>query len=71
MTEMACMPAQRRAVPPGAMQVADRWHIAHNLADALERMAVRVLVQLHKQRAVDDLAGQEQRAPPAIPGPVL
>jgi len=53
------------------MQVADRWHIAHNLADALERMAVRVLVQLHKQRAVDDLAGQEQRAPPAIPGPVL
>jgi transposase len=30
-----------------AMQVADRWHIVHNLADALERMAVRVLARLH------------------------
>ena len=34
---------------PGATQVADRWHIVHNLADALERMAVRVLAYLHKR----------------------
>ena len=38
------------------MQVADRWHIVHNLAAALERMAVRVLAPLHKQYAVDELA---------------
>lgn len=34
--------AARRGAPV-AMQVADRWHIVHNLADAPERMAVRVL----------------------------
>jgi hypothetical protein len=38
------------------MQVADRWHIVHNLADALERMAVRVLAPLHKQRSADELS---------------
>jgi transposase len=32
--------AARRGAP-AAMQVADRWHIVHNLVDALERMAVR------------------------------
>ena len=32
----------------GATQVADRWHIVHNLADALERMAVRVLAHSYK-----------------------
>jgi transposase len=47
---------------PGAMQVADRWHIVHNLADALERMAVRVLAHLHKQRAAEDRA--EPKPPP-------
>jgi transposase len=41
---------------PDAMQVADRWHIVHNLAAALERMAVRVLAPLHKQHAADSLA---------------
>jgi hypothetical protein len=30
----------------GAMQVPDRWHIVHNLADALERMAAHVLARL-------------------------
>src|SRR5207248_5429097 len=47
--------AARRGAPT-AMQVADRWHIVHNLADALERMAVRVLTPLHKQRSADELS---------------
>jgi transposase len=47
--------AARRGAPT-AMQVADRWHIVHNLADALERMAVRVLAPLHKQRSADELS---------------
>ena len=51
---------------PGAMQVADRWHIVHNLADALERMAVRVLAHLHKQRAAEDLS-RPKTAPSAVP----
>lgn len=38
------------------MQLGDRWHIVHNLAAALERMAVRVLAPLHKQHAADSLA---------------
>jgi transposase len=50
---------------PGAMQVADRWHIVHNLADALERMAVRVLAYFHGQRAADELL-EEKQPPPAV-----
>jgi hypothetical protein len=53
--------AARRGAP-GATQVADRWHIVHNLADALERMAVRVLARLHRQRAAE--ARAEPKAPP-------
>jgi hypothetical protein len=48
---------------PDAMQVADRWHIVHNLADALERMAVRVLARLHKQRAAEH---QSRPNPPPL-----
>ena len=50
---------------PGAMQVADRWHIVHNLTDALERMAVRVLARLYKQRAAEALA-QDKPRPPVV-----
>jgi transposase len=49
---------------PGATQVADRWHIVHNLADALERMAVRVLARLHKERMTE--ASSEQLPPPSV-----
>jgi hypothetical protein len=48
------------------MQVADRWHIVHNLVDALERMTVRVLAQLHKRRTAEELLVTENRPPTAI-----
>jgi hypothetical protein len=36
--------------------VADRWHLVHNLADALERFAVRVLAALRTERRTRDRA---------------
>jgi len=59
--------AARRGAPT-AMQVADRWHIVHNLVDALERMAVRVLAPLHKQRSADELSTlDKQRTTATLP----
>src|SRR5438552_6986291 len=57
--------AARRGAPT-AMQVADRWHIVHNLVDALERMAVRVLAPLHKQLSVDELSTLDKQRTTAI-----
>jgi len=48
--------------------VADRWHLVHNLADALERFAVRVLAAVRKDLKVDEAA--ETAPAPDIPPPV-
>jgi transposase len=59
--------AARRGAP-AAMQVADRWHIVHNLVDALERVTVRVLAPLLKQRSADELSTlDKQRTTATLP----
>src|SRR3979411_3093937 len=66
--EFAFRRGRRYGTAPDALQVADRWHIVHNLVDALERMAVRVLAPLHKQRSADELSTlDKQRTTAPLP----
>ncbi|MBV9599794.1 MAG: ISL3 family transposase, partial [Chloroflexi bacterium] len=65
--------AARRGAPD-AQQVADRWRLVHNLADALERFAVRVLASLRKElkaEAIVDATPRLDLPPPASPGRLM
>jgi transposase len=59
--------AARRGAPE-ALQVVDRFHLVHNLADALERFAVRALASLRKELKMEEsVAGA--LPPPELPPP--
>jgi transposase len=52
---------------PGAIQVADRWHILVNLREALERLLMRKHAAV--RAAADDVLSKPSSAPPMVDGP--
>ncbi len=56
---------------PGAVQVADRWHLTHNLAEALERFSVRALAMLRPEWNVEEAPTASPFAPPLPPSVTL
>jgi transposase len=51
---------------PEAVQVADRWHLVHNLADALERFAVRVLAVVRRELKAEEAASVTSDIVPTV-----
>jgi transposase len=60
--------AARRGAP-GALQVAHRWHLTDNLADALERYAVRELASLRRDLTTIERRRSAARLRVALPSP--
>jgi transposase len=54
---------------PGAIQVADRWHILVNLREALERLLTRKHAAV--RAAADDVLSAPSSAPPMVDGPTM
>jgi DNA-binding NarL/FixJ family response regulator len=49
------MPTLHGAARQNALQVADRWHLIHNHAEALKRFSVRALAMLRAEWKAEEL----------------